>query len=102
MSKDEWRHTHNGSNSEALYLAANGKYYTRFAWDHFCEAYAGAVTPVVNLPRTILSWREGGGTSVWDFSDVQLDLDLEDTQPGPGPWTPYVPATVKDGKDGDD
>lgn len=98
MSKDAWRHTHTGTSNEALYLAENGKYYTRFAWDNFCEAYVGAVTPVVKLPNR-LSWREGSGTSVYDFSDVQLELDPEDTQPGPGPWTPYVPATVKDGDD---
>lgn len=110
MSKPTWKHTHTSDTGEALFLC-EGKYYTRFAWDNFLEAYRGKVTAVN-------SWRNGSGTSVYgnvkmdsscqyepDFGDLWPE---EDTQPmgtkvngpaGPGGWTLHVPPVVKDGDD---
>lgn len=44
MTKPTWTHTHNGENNEEL-CCCEGKYYTRFAWDHFGAAYTGHVRP---------------------------------------------------------
>lgn len=104
-----WRHTHNGENGEQLFLL-EGKYFTRFAFDNFLEAYKGAVTPV--------RLRGGSGTSVHagyspysDHSGGDLDLDFSSlfddeptlpgvvSTPGPGGWTMYVTPVKKDGDD---
>lgn len=45
MNKVEWKWTHNGEKNEELF-ECEGKYYERFAWDHFLAAYTGKVRRV--------------------------------------------------------
>lgn len=111
MSKPVWKHTHTGADGQALF-ECEGKLYSKFAWDHFLEAYKGKATPVNN-------WRGGSGTSVYGKTDIsgtyELDFsslfDDDDTLPGtgqirspngpndPGGWVMHVPAVNRDSDD---
>lgn len=82
---EEWKVTHHGENGEELFCE-DGKYYTRHAWDHFGDAYRGAVKPprrsaVIYLNRTTTpaDFAVDPDGNTWDLSDVDWGTDDETT-----------------------
>ena len=114
MSKPVWTHTHNGEKNEELF-ECEGKYYSRFAWDHFLAAYTGKVRRVGrDRPGPHNGWDSAWSPSIaGQIMDLTRSVDFlsdgedlwpadETTDPMPQPvirprqLTPVAPLQKKD------
>lgn len=90
-SQNEWRHTHNGEGNEELYMSKEGKYYTKFAWDHFLAAYTGKVRRVGrDRPGPHNGWDSAWSPSVagqiLDFAKSTQDSSVDFFSDGQDLW----------------
>lgn len=90
MSKPVWTHTHNGEKNEELF-ECEGKYYERFAWDHFLAAYTGKVRRVGrDRPGPHNGWDSAWSPSVagqiLDFAKSTQDSSVDFFSDGQDLW----------------